>query len=170
MKKNINNYWMYSKYAINSALCNPNRRVVEFLVEDKLIDFYKDFLNKNNIRKKFPIRKANKAIILKKIGSFAKYQGVALLVEKLSAKKNDFLKNNIHNQKLILIIDQLNDPFNFGSLCRVSYAFGLENIIILDRFMPEENALISSIASGSLDKLNIFKVSNLINVINHLNP
>ena len=31
--------------------------------------------------------------------------------------------------------------------------------------MPEENAYIASVASGALDKINIIKVSNLVNII-----
>ena len=57
---------------------------------------------------------------------------------------------------------------NFGSILRVSYAFGVDNIVILDHFMTEENGFVASIASGSLDKINIFKVSNLVNTINLL--
>ena len=53
-------------------------------------------------------------------------------------------------------------------LLRVSYAFGVKNIIILDRYMPEENGYIASVASGALDKIKVFKVSNLTNTINFL--
>ena len=66
---------------------------------------------------------------------------------------------------MILIIDQLNDPNNLGALFRIAYAYAIKNIVILDRYMPEENAYIASVASGALDKINIIKVSNLVNII-----
>ena len=58
----------------------------------------------------------------------------------------------------ILIIDQLNDSAKLGALLRVSYAFNVKTIITLDRSVPKENSYIASIASGALDKINIFKV------------
>ena len=62
----------------------------------------------------------------------------------------------------------MNDPKNLGSILRVSYAFGVKTVIVLDRFMPEENGYIASVAAGTLDKINIYKVSNLINTITFL--
>ena len=164
-----NHYWMYSKHSIENALLNPNRKVFEFLLEDRLFDFYQSFLKKHNInKKKINIKITSKSIILKKIGKLAKYQGIALSVEKLSLKNNFLLKNGISDNNFILIIDQLNDPLNFGSILRVSYAFGIKNIIVQDRYMPKENGYIASVASGSLDKLNIFKITNIVNIINYL--
>ena len=119
-------------------------------------------------KKKINIKITNKKIILNKIGKFAKYQGVALLVEKLNFYNYDDLREKIHGKKLILLIDQLNDPMNLGSILRVSYAFGVDGIIILEHSMTEENGFIASIASGSLDKIDIFKVNNLVNTMNYL--
>ena len=167
LKKN-NNYWMYSKHAIESALLNPSRNIKEMVVEQKLGEFYKNFLKIHNIKKKIKINTASKSLIIKKIGKLAKYQGAALLVEKLFYEDKKLLEKSIFKDDFIIIIDRLNDPKNFGALLRVSYAFGITNIIILDRYMPEENGYISSIASGALDKIKVFKVSNLINTIKYL--
>ena len=63
----------------------------------------------------------------------------------------------------------MNDPKNLGSILRgVFTLLWGKTVIMLDRFMPEENGYIASIAAGTLDKINIFKVSNLINTINYL--
>ena len=159
---------MYSKHAIENALLNPERKILEMLVEEKFSAFYKTFLKSHNIKKNININTVSKQTIVKKIGKLAKYQGAALLVEKLFNEEKKLLENSVFDNDFIVIIDQLNDPKNFGALLRVSYAFGVKDIIILDRYMPEENGYISSIASGALDKIKVFKVSNLINTINFL--
>tara|TARA_X000000950_G_scaffold289128_1_gene410057 strand:- start:2199 stop:2948 length:750 start_codon:yes stop_codon:yes gene_type:complete len=169
MKKNNNYYWMYSKHSIESALLNRKRKIIELMVEVKLERFYREFLDRHKLNiENINFKVVNKSTIIKKIGSLAKYQGVALLVEKINFKKNTILKDNLKKQKFIVIIDQLNDPKNLGSILRISYAFGVKTIIVLDRFMPEENGYIASIAAGTLDKINIYKVSNLINTITFL--
>ncbi len=167
MKKNPNNYWMYSKYSIESALLNPRRKVLEFLVDKNQEDYYKNFINTNVSNKKnLKLKISTKDNIINKIGKLAKYQGAALLVEKLSLNSYKGLKEE-NNYNLILIIDKLNDPKNFGALIRVSYAFGVCKVIVLDRYMPEETAYIASVASGALDKINILKVKNIVNTIKY---
>ena len=132
MKKKKNKFWMYSKHAVEYALINPNRNIFEMLVDKKLDTYYSAFLEKNNISKRqVNFKITNKDNILRKIGSLAKYQGIALLVERLALHENSFLKESIRHENLIMIIDQLNDPNNFGSLLRVSYAFGVKNIVVL---------------------------------------
>ena len=127
--------------------------------------YYKEFFFKKKIKKKIKIEVVSKLNIKKKIGNLAKYQGLALKVEKLQIRQNTIIEKDIKKEKLILIIDQLNDPNNLGALFRIAYAYAIKNIVILDRFMPEENAYIASVASGALDKINIIKVSNLVNII-----
>ena len=51
---------------------------------------------------------------------------------------------------------------------RTALAFDLRNIVILKKYSPEENAYLASIASGALEKINIFRVSNLNNILNLL--
>ena len=121
MKKNIPDYWMYSKHSIETALQNPERKVKEMLVDKNAENFYRTFLEKNNIfNKKIKFKVTNKSEILKKIGKLAKYQGVALLVERINLVTKNFLKENFGCEKFILIIDQLNDPSNLGSLFKLS--------------------------------------------------
>ena len=42
MKKN-NNYWMYSRHSVESALLNRKRKIIELLVEVGLEKFYREF-------------------------------------------------------------------------------------------------------------------------------
>ncbi|RPG87087.1 MAG: RNA methyltransferase [Crocinitomicaceae bacterium TMED209] len=168
MQKKNNYYWMYSRHAIESALLNPKRNILEILVEDKLSEYYKNYFKFNNINKNILFNTANKSRIIKKIGRLAKYQGVALLVEKLAYEKDFLLDSSFQNNNFILIVDQLNDALNFGALLRVSYAFNVKFIITLDRSVPEENSYIASAASGALDKINIYKVKNITNSIKAL--
>ena len=43
MNKINNYYWMYSKHSIESAILNPQRKVLKFLIEEKFLKYYKDF-------------------------------------------------------------------------------------------------------------------------------
>ena len=57
-------YWMYSKYAIENDLLNPERNILEMLVEEKFSNFYKTFLKAHNIKKNIKINTVSKQNIL----------------------------------------------------------------------------------------------------------
>ena len=68
MVENKNHYWMYSNYAIENAILNPDRNIKEMLVDKSLKDYYENFC-KNN--KNIKIKVAHKSLIIKKIGNLA---------------------------------------------------------------------------------------------------
>ena len=169
MKNLKNTYWMYSRYSIEAALLNTNRIVYELILEKKLENYFKSFIKKNNINKEnIIIKVVEKKKIIKKIGKLAKYQGLAMLVERLGFFDLSKILQSDTEKNFIVIIDQLNDPNNLGAILRTCSAFNIINIIVLTRNMPEENAFIASAASGSLEKTNIICVKNLVQAIKKL--
>ena len=73
---------MYNQYSIENAILNPKKKIIEILIE-KIRILLQGFTKRCNHRK-INIKINNKSIILNKIEKFAKYQGVALLAEKLN--------------------------------------------------------------------------------------
>lgn len=169
LEKKSSKFWVSSKYAIFSMLFNTNRIIYDVLIDSKFEKYYRDIfrikgLNINNLKVKI----VSKNYIEKKIGKLAKYQGIAVLVQPL--KHINFDNTNLKkiSKNFLLIVDTMNDPNNFGSLIRTSYAFNVSHIIVLERNMPTENSFILSAASGAFDNINIYKAGNIINVINLL--
>ena len=113
------------------------------------------------------IKIKNKKYIVQKIGSLAKYQGAALLVEKLQKKTFSSVVCSKIEKNIILILDKINDPNNLGAIMRTCMAFGVQDIIVAKHEGSEENSYISSIASGALDRV-IFIFINLNNTIKAL--
>lgn len=62
---------------------------------------------------------------------------------------------------LILLLDQLEDPHNFGAIIRSAAAVGVDGIIILDRRSVSVTPTVSKIAAGAIDSVKIAKVNNL---------
>ncbi|MGL4769108.1 MAG: 23S rRNA (guanosine(2251)-2'-O)-methyltransferase RlmB [Mycoplasmoidaceae bacterium] len=76
-------------------------------------------------------------------------------------------KTNIKN-KLILILDSINDVGNFGSIIRTSNCFGVNGIIIKKNNQSPINHIVEKISKGTIYNSNILQVSNLSNIINKL--
>lgn len=72
---------------------------------------------------------------------------------------------NCFNDDLVLILDHLEDPHNFGAIIRSCEARGIKHIIIPKDRSVSVNETVMKTSSGALNHINIIIVSNLINAI-----
>ncbi len=76
--------------------------------------------------------------------------------------------NDIGEEEIVLILDHLEDPHNFGAIIRSAEARGVRNIIIPKDRSVSVNETVMKTSSGALNNVNIIMVSNLVNAINEL--
>jgi 23S rRNA (guanosine2251-2'-O)-methyltransferase len=75
--------------------------------------------------------------------------------------------DGMHNP-VILLLDGLEDPLNFGNIIRTAVAFGVAAIFIKKDRQVLVNATVAKIASGALDFVPIVQVTNLSQTIETL--
>ena len=80
------------------------------------------------------------------------------------------LKEFIKNKKNLtfVCIDEVSDPRNIGSLIRSAASFNIDGLIVKARHFPSESKLMYKSASGSMEHLNIFQVSNINSTLKNL--
>lgn len=71
-------------------------------------------------------------------------------------------------QPLILILDEIEDPQNFGAIIRSADAFGVDGIIIKSRNQVPLNWTVAKVSTGAIEYVKVAQVSNLNNVIQTL--
>lgn len=69
---------------------------------------------------------------------------------------------------IIVILDHLEDPHNFGALIRSSEAAGIKNIIIPKDRSVEVNETVMKTSAGALNHVNVIQVTNLNQTISEL--
>ena len=65
------------------------------------------------------------------------------------------------NLKRILILDQVSDPYNFGSVARTAYQMGFEAIIIQNRNSVDVTPTVSRVSTGGIEFLKVVRVVNI---------
>ena len=86
---------------------------------------------------------------LKKISSFSTPNQV-LAVVKAPSSKEIVLKD-----KLVLALDQINDPGNLGTIIRIAHWFGIEDIICSENTVDQFNPKTIQSTMGSLFRVNV---------------
>lgn len=76
--------------------------------------------------------------------------------------------NVITDDKLVLMLDHLEDPHNFGAIIRTCEARGIKSIIIPKDRSVIVNETVMKTSTGALNHVNIIMVTNLVNAINKL--
>ena len=117
-----------------------------------------NYINENNI----PMNYLDKNIIDKKYKG--NHQGIIIEIP-------DYKYFNIedaYNSNLVVILDHLEDPHNFGAIIRTCEASGVDFIIIPKNRSVEINSTVMKTSAGALNNMKIIEVSNLSNAMKKL--
>lgn len=93
------------------------------------------------------------------------HQGIVMDIMDYKYKE---LKDIKFNNSLVVMLDHIEDPHNFGAIIRTCEAAGVEYIIIPDNRSVEVNSTVIKTSVGTVFNMNIIKVTNLVNTINYL--
>lgn len=148
---------VFGKNSLKEALNNPSK-----IKKVYLSDSFKDkdiikLIKDNNVR-----YESISSYDLDKIDN--KNQGVMVVLDDFEyTDLNDILNDNI-----IIILDHLEDPHNFGAIIRTMEAAGIKSVIIPKDRSVDVNATVMKTSVGALNYVNIVRVTNLNNTINKL--
>ena len=85
------------------------------------------------------------------------HQGIILSIP-------DYQYNNIessYDDEIVVLLDHIEDPHNFGAIIRTCEAAGIKSIIIPKDRQVQINSTVMKTSVGTLDNMNIISVSNL---------
>ena len=94
------------------------------------------------------------------------HQGIVLEVKDYDyADIDEFTKDE---NSLIVILDHLEDPHNFGAIIRTCEAAGVDGIIIPKDRSVDVNSTVIKVSTGTTENVKIAKVTNLVRTIEDL--
>ena len=91
------------------------------------------------------------------------HQGIVLKIADYEYKDISELDSDI-----VVMLDHLEDPHNFGAIIRTCEAAGVKDIIIPKDRSVKVNSTVMKTSAGCLDRVNIYEVTNLVQTINYL--
>ena len=97
--------------------------------------------------------------------NFLHNQGIIVEINDYDYKS---MKDINYNDKMILILDHLEDPHNFGAIIRTCEAKGVKTIIIPKDRSVVVNETVMKTSSGALSNVDIIMVNNLVKCIDEL--
>ena len=96
------------------------------------------------------------------------HQGIILDVDDVKTYDFDFIKKIKKENPLVVILDHLEDPHNFGAIIRTCEALGIDAIIIPNDRSVNVNGTVVKTSVGAIYNMPIVRVANLANSIEKL--
>jgi 23S rRNA (guanosine2251-2'-O)-methyltransferase len=156
-------FWIGGKHAVLSAIKNPKRKINKLLVTQ---DNEKDF-NTKNFNKKILIEIKDKKEIDKIfISENIVHQGVAAEIENIATiELKEYLRNKNDTRNTLVVLDDITDQRNIGSIIRSCSAFNIDAVILLEKNYNPKSKMMYKSASGAMELLNVIPVSNITNAL-----
>ena len=161
-------FFIVGQHAVIEALRNPKRKVLRvFLTEDSKKNIHRKNPNKNVLEDVEVYFKSKKELDKYTSKDQITHGGYVAEVEYLEQPElKEFIKGK--NNLTFICIDEVTDPRNIGSLIRSAVSFNIDGLIVKERHFPSDSKLMYKSASGCLEHLNIFKVSNINSTLKNL--
>ena len=169
MKKST--FLIAGKHAVTEALKNPKRKVHKVLLtEDSKKTLYKENQNSNILKDIKIFYKTKKELDRLCAKEEISHQGLIAEIEHLqNISLKEYLFSRQDQQDTILVaLEDVTDPRNIGSIIRSAASFNIDGIIVKERSFPSESKYLYKSASGCIEHINIFEVSNISTTLKYL--
>ena len=165
---NKSSFFIIGQHAVIEALRNPRRKVLRlFLTEESKKNIHRKNPKKNLLNDVKVYFKTKKELDKYSTKENLLHQGYVAEIEHLERPiLKDFIKEK--DNITLACLDNVTDPRNIGSLIRSAAAFSIDGIIIKERNFPSESKLMFKAASGAIEYINIFEVSNINSTLKNL--
>ena len=165
---NKSSFFIIGQHAVIEALKNPRRKVLRlFLTEESKKIIHRKNPNTNLLKDIKVYFKTKKELDKYSTKENLLHQGYVAEIEHLNNPElKDFIKEK--NNITLACLDGITDPRNIGALIRSAVAFDVDGIIVKARNFPNESKLMFKAASGAVEHVNIFEVSNINSTLKNL--
>ena len=152
--------YVYGKNVVNEILKNKKKIKKAFLYNDFSDSKIIDNLKYNNVNIKYMTKFELDRLV------DGNHQGIVIDISDYEYCDIDELL--VNENPLLVILDHLEDPHNFGAIIRTCEAAGVDGIIIPKNRSVDVNSTVMRTSVGALDNVKIAQVTNLKNTINYL--
>ena len=166
--------WIYGRHAVTAALANPDRswhRLVALAGHEQEARTLVAAATAIRRGDGESIRVLSREDFAALLPEGAVHQGLAVAVEPLAEPDlGDVLRRaaTLSGRRVIVLLDQVNDPHNVGAVLRSANAFGALAVVLpIHGAAPVAGALAKA-ASGALETVPLIRVVNLARTLDQL--
>ena len=147
---------VFGKNVINEILANP-KKIKKIYISKTLKD--KDLIEKIK-QNKIRFENVDNNALNKMVEG--NHQGLVAIVDDYEYTPYE----TMYQDNIVVMLDHLEDPHNFGAIIRTCEAAGIKSIIIPKDRSVDITPTVIKTSTGAIEYVKIARVNNLVNTIN----
>ena len=149
---------VYGKNVLNEVLSNPKKIKKLYMTSNMKDERIMQSIRKNKIQFESVSRETMDRMVK------GNHQGIMAIVDDFNYA--DY--KSMYNEDLVVVLDHLEDPHNFGAIIRTCECAGIKGIIIPKDRSIRVNETVMKISAGAINNVKIVEVSNLSETLRKL--
>lgn len=147
---------VYGKNVLNEVLSNPKKVKKLYITSNMKDERIMKSIRENKIQYESVSKEAMDRMVK------GNHQGIMAIIDDYTY--TDY--KTMYNDSLVIMLDHLEDPHNFGAIIRTCEAAGVQSIIIPKDRSVDINETVMKTSTGALEYVNVARVNNLVKVMN----
>ncbi len=147
---------VYGKNVLNEVLSNPKKVKKLYITSNMKDERIMKSIRENKIQYESVSKEAMDRMVK------GNHQGIMAIIDDYTY--TDY--KAMYNDSLVVMLDHLEDPHNFGAIIRTCEAAGVQSIIIPKDRSVDINETVMKTSTGALEYVNVARVNNLVKVMN----
>ena len=147
---------VYGKNVLNEVLSNPKKVKKLYITSNMKDERIMKSIRENKIQFESVSKEAMDRMVK------GNHQGRMAIIDDYTY--TDY--KTMYNDSLVVMLDHLEDPHNFGAIIRTCEAAGVQSIIIPKDRSVDINETVMKTSTGALEYVNVARVNNLVKVMN----
>lgn len=157
-------YIVEGNISVKACLLASRREVYEIWVDEKKLDKDTRYILAKAYERNIPVIKTKKEIINEK----AQGQTHGGLIALVGEREYQTLKECITENCFLALVEGIEDPFNFGYICRSLYAAGCNGILVPSRNWSTEVTTVTKSSAGASEYVNLVASDDLISLVQEM--
>ena len=154
---------IYGVHAVSAALANPKRQISDvFATRNGLARLA------GSIEPGVTVTEVRPDELTRRLGRDAVHQGVMIEAAPLAQPSLPEILAGPPSPGPLLVLDQITDPHNLGSILRSAAAFGALGAVMTHRNSPPLDGVVAKAASGAVEHVPVILVANLARALDEM--
>lgn len=147
---------VYGKNVLNEVLSNPKKVKKLYMTSNMKDERIMKSIRENKIQFESVSKEAMDRMVK------GNHQGIMAIIDDYTY--TDY--KTMYDDSLVVVLDHLEDPHNFGAIIRTCEAAGVRSIIIPKDRSVDINETVMKTSTGALEYVKVARVNNLVKVMN----
>lgn len=152
--------WIWGRNAVMETLRDGKWPVLELVLSENLDEDLITYCQRRAVELEIT-HSVQPAGRLTALCRSAEHQGLLARMASFPYSSEESVFASLTEQALIVVLDSIQDPYNFGAMIRTFAAFGVDAVFIGDRDQVGINSLVARASAGAVSMIPIVRVPDL---------